>query len=296
MKKNNFKQFGVFIFTLLTLVAVGVYADSWSEPSANAPSVSVPVPIHEGFDQVKQAGLAVNKFIAYQNAYFAQDLAIKGIIRAGTALDTNSTIKIGGLATNGTNYTVSVEQNGKFGATGVITDNGVVNALASAATNHLCVDTTGKIITCDDTSNGGGGECPAGEVYNPYLEGGGACYPYTVSITSPYPGMKISDVTGIPGFTYDKTNIVGSTSEGYALKQEGIHDETTGVTTLKVIIAGPTIAGGPYTEGNLSISKSGVTIKCIAIPKNSASTTYSIQMSSYVPADTISVAGNLGGC
>lgn len=282
MKTNLFKKISLLAFILAFVALVGVSAD-WSDPVNNAPQENLAIPIHEGNNQVKNGGLGVNNFTAYQSAAFLQDSMLYGILRGGALADINSTVFFGGTGADGaTTYNVDLSVNGKLSAAGTLTQDDVANADAS----HLCADNIGKIVVCGpDNDDGGSNDCGAGTAH---AWPDGNCHP-TVTISSPYPGMTITSVSGIPGFTYDAAHPVGNTYAGYQSVQEGVHDFFSGQVSF-------TIGGPTQFDGNATIYKNGDRIKCVNMLKGSSSTTVTTITVPFSTEEVIRISGDSGLC
>lgn len=135
--KHTFKKIALTTFGLVVLLgATYVFAGGvWNSPSAAAPGANIPIPIHEGTDQIKDAGLAVTSFLASQDALFKQEVFFRGTLRAVSLTNSVETIPIGS----------DVTATGDITTTKNIKSTTLVN---TTGTETLCADANGKIILC----------------------------------------------------------------------------------------------------------------------------------------------------
>lgn len=139
---NNLKALALGI--ILAAAVGSVYAATWTQPTASAPSNNVPTPLHTGDSQVKNGGLSVGSFAAYDNSLFDQKVYFKGIIRGGTPDQTNSQVTIGDAdavthaAIAGNVTTTDFLQN---------------EAMANPSGTNLCADASGNVVLCTGTAS-----------------------------------------------------------------------------------------------------------------------------------------------
>lgn len=262
---------------LLTLVLLGVAAAahaSWSEPAAIVvpPLENIAPVIHTGNSQIKDGDFGVGAFVATLNAAFKQQTTFVGTMFGKVRNGANT------VAFGSTGYGVDLLVSGGLSVAGTITASNIVNT----GNKQLCADTTGKIVTCD-SGDGGGDYCPEG--HRNYL---GICTTTVIIDASNYPGAKITNVSGITGFSFAGT-LNGGTSNN---KQEGYHD------LMEDAVLGIT-AGGPVgITTHLSVLKSNFPLNCFLLPQGTVVTNVTDSMS-YVAtptADEIRITIDQGGC
>jgi len=146
-----------FIFVVVGLVVtIGIsyaYAGIFKDAQRNAPYANMEIPLHAGFDQVKNAGLSVGTFAAYQDAYFDQSAFLRGIVYGGIPGNTNSTVALGSATAP-----VGVAAVGDVAVAGNFQSDSLKNANGGAP---VCADGTGKFYLCavtgsTTTTTGGG--------------------------------------------------------------------------------------------------------------------------------------------
>lgn len=107
-----------------------------------------------------------------------------------------------------------------------------------------------------------------------------------VSVTSTLFGVSIANVTGVSGFTFDQTQPVGSGG-----RQEGYHNTFTGIVRMS-----PT-GNASAINGNISISKNSITIRCVNVARNTAPpATVSAPSTTFILGDYIAFSANTGNC
>ncbi|MDB5188781.1 MAG: hypothetical protein JWM92_379 [Candidatus Nomurabacteria bacterium] len=146
MKKNLITNFKYIAFGAILAAALSVvHAGTFTAPSASAPSSNVDVPLHTGPDQVKDGGLSVNTFTAWQNAQFKQQLFLNGIVFGGTPTNsgTTSTVVMGDTTTP-----ANLSVNGGVSASAFITSASVANS----SSLNVCANSTGTLVTCTGQS------------------------------------------------------------------------------------------------------------------------------------------------
>lgn len=170
MKKNILTNLKYLAFALVLALGTSVLAD-WISPIAVSPAGNRAVPLHVGPYQVKDSGLSVNGFAAYQNSSFNQHLALKGVVRGGVPTDTTSTVMFG-RADAPTNVIISGNVASKLYLQS--------QSVANNVNKTLCADAGGAIHTCESKDmclnfDGEQTEVPAGHTQNSL----GNCIPNT---------------------------------------------------------------------------------------------------------------------
>ena len=133
---NNLKY---ITLGLIVALAIGVTHASFTLPTTTPPGANVATPLHTGPDQVKDAGLSVNTFLATQNAAFKQQTFLNGTVFGGKPGDASSTVSIGDSTAP-----ANVAVNGNLSAATFLQSSSVANTSAS----NLCATADGTIVTC----------------------------------------------------------------------------------------------------------------------------------------------------
>jgi hypothetical protein len=130
--------------TIGIIAAVGISyvsaAGVFNAPTSTAPNGNIEVPIHAGFDQIKDGGLSVGAFSAYGNAYFDQNTIFTGNVYGGAPGDPTSTVRFGGVSNK-----VGMTATGNVGSTGTIAS---ASLSSGGGLVSVCADTTGKFTLC----------------------------------------------------------------------------------------------------------------------------------------------------
>lgn len=132
----------------LAFVLGSVSAGTFSFPTATPTGGNVALPLNPSAnDQIKNGGLTVNGFTAFQDANLAQMTFINGGSISGAKIVSNTlspdTLKIGD-----TTNTVAMNVNGTTTATGSITASNVAKATNDGSSSTLCSDASNKIVLC----------------------------------------------------------------------------------------------------------------------------------------------------
>ena len=127
------------IFGLIVALSVGFIHADFPSPTATPPGANIATPLHTGPDQVKDAGLSVNTFLANQNAAFKQQTFLNGTVFGGNPGDATSTVVVGD-----TTLPANIAVNGNLSAASFIQSTSVANASSS----NLCASPNGTIVTC----------------------------------------------------------------------------------------------------------------------------------------------------
>ncbi len=221
MKKTLITNLKYLAFALVVAFGTSALAD-WANPGAAAPSGNIAAPLHVGPYQIKDGGLSVNGFAAYNNSAFSQHITLDGIVRGGVPTDTTSTVTFGNPAV-ATTMLVS----------GNIASNSYIQSLsvANTANNTLCADAVGAIYTCNSSDkclnfSGEQTTVPAGHTQN----SSGNCIPNTGAqyITS---GFSKYSATTIPS-----GRMTSSTSDEERARLQGQRIiRTIGLDTMNII-------------------------------------------------------------
>lgn len=297
--QNTTQKFIATLFVFSFAVAASVLATgTFNDPTAAAPAGNVPIPIHQGLDQIKDAGLSVNTFIANQTSLFSQKAIFPGTLRGRTtdcvSLGTTSeTICIGGKNSQNaadSHGDVSVTELGKMSVVGKINQGYISNTENLTGTTNLCADKSGQIVRCIDGGNGDvGGGCPAGEtrLYN------GNCGYSVIVDSSSFAGTMITALSGIPGFTFQ-----GPLKYNGSQKQEGLHDDFSGVYhSITITATGPSFDPPGGAQINFYKNNDNIVyfIDCKALPAGQT-ITYTSKEFKAATNESISVSINTGGC
>ena len=143
MKKNLITNLKYIGFGAILAVALSVvHAGTFTAPSASAPSSNIDIPLHTGPDQVKDGGLSVGTFTAWQNAQFKQQLFLNGTVFGGTPANsgTTSTVVMGD-----TGAPANLSVNGNLSASTFITS----SSIANSGSLNVCANSTGTLVTCN---------------------------------------------------------------------------------------------------------------------------------------------------
>ena len=103
--------------------------------------------------------------------------------------------------------------------------------------------------------------------------------PYTVDVTSSAPGITITEILGITGFTQSASVIPG-------VHLQGTHDAFTGVIYF-------TVTGTPAINVHATLYVNGVQADCLNIP---SATTYGFDSATYLETDVINISFSTGNC
>jgi hypothetical protein len=139
MKQQILSNLKYLAFGLVLAVAVGsIHAQTTTPPGGN-----IDAPLHTGPSQIKDGGLSVNAFAAYQDASFNQQVFFNGAVFGGQPGAGSSTVSIGDA-----NAPANIAADGAENTSGTITSASVANQ-----SNHtLCADTSGTIIICGNAA------------------------------------------------------------------------------------------------------------------------------------------------
>ena len=141
MKKNLLTNLKFIAFGIVVALGMSYASAAWNDPSTGAPGTNIALPIHMGQSQLKDGGLSVNTFTAWQNAHFVQQVFINEMLSAVTG---STLVRFGGADALGTTRTVAVDVSGGFTTTGTIK---AVN-VAGTSEGKLCATADGTIVRC----------------------------------------------------------------------------------------------------------------------------------------------------
>lgn len=109
--KETIRNIKSIFLVLALLLAVDFIYAAWTNPTADPTGNNTPTPINVGsVAQVKNGGLSVNAFSAYQNSYFAANVGL-GTPTPSVRLDIVGSIKIAD-GTQGANKVLTSDGNG----------------------------------------------------------------------------------------------------------------------------------------------------------------------------------------
>lgn len=140
----------VIFNTLKTIVIFGAICIGASYAYAQVGS-GMPLPIHTGFDQIKNGSLAVDGFVSHGIASFdgsPTSVWFSGIIRGDSPLkkELASIVRIGGTdAITGTTYNTVVQATDEIRAAQRLYAQNIKNTYDGA----LCADAEGYVVLCD---------------------------------------------------------------------------------------------------------------------------------------------------
>lgn len=158
---STFKQsfsitIGIILTAMLVFYAATTSAGNPASPNPGGfPANNTPFPVTVGsYFQIKGSdssntggGLAVEAFIAQENASFSKDVGVQGILTGNPVDATNSNLNFGGGG-----KTVTVQTTGWTYARDGSLYTPKENSLQAGAVMPLCANNDGEIITCPNES------------------------------------------------------------------------------------------------------------------------------------------------
>lgn len=274
MKNFTFKTIQQIFLGIAVVASVGMVHADWGEPSAIPPLANIAPAIHTGNDQIKDGDLGIGTALsAVLNAAFKQETTLGGTLIGKVRSGANT------VAFGGTGYDVDVLASGGISVDGTI----AASNIANTSTKHLCADTTGKIVTCDDS--GGNDECPPGQIH----VYSGRC-DYTVKIdSSGYTNAAITAVSGITGFTFN-----GPLKAGGIQQQNGLHTLINN-GSITITATGPTNVPQPKLNVYENDDPNMYYIACYPLNPNETKTITTPTLT-VLNVEVINISINFGGC
>lgn len=110
--------------------------------------------------------------------------------------------------------------------------------------------------------------------------------PSTVYISTTAPGVSITNVTGITGYTFSGPLLAGSAQQ----VSSGVHNGFSTIITV-------TLSGSATLASNLTLYKNEVKMQCLAVPQGAgAAGTYSFSSVSFAYGDEVRISMGTGNC